>query len=82
MNKKALLERVHQSNHDAICVNCDWFTRKDCSCQCWDGACIHFFGHKDNLQAKDFFKPTKAETINVLSKGYKPIPTFSKIWRS
>jgi hypothetical protein len=58
MDKKTLLERVHQSNHDSICINCDWFIREDCSCQCREGYCIHFFEHKDNSQAKDFFEPT------------------------
>ena len=82
MDKKVLLERVYKSNHDSVCVNCDWFTREDCSCQCCDGACTHFFGHKDNPQAEDFFKPTKAKMIALLSKEYRPIPTFSKIWRS
>ncbi len=82
MDKKVLLDRVHSSNHDSICVNCSWFIREDFSCQCRNGACRHFFGHRDNPQAKDFFEPTDTETLIILSKEYQPIPTFSKIWRS
>ena len=82
MDKQALLERVRLSNHGSICVNCRWFIREDCSCEYRAGSCIHFFGHSDNPQAKDFFEPTETDRIILLSKEYKPIPTFSKIWRS